>query len=110
VGRWSQSKRRGSTVPPAETLPAVPPPVLSELGVDLIQTSGAVPDVGGHIYFEEALSEEGPYTPRADGAWTAVKLWGLSGEFTGHWLRGSETGNGTTWATTRVYSEPYFVF
>jgi Neuraminidase (sialidase) len=71
----------------------------------MLQDADNSDDGGGTVKLYYGPSSTGPWTLFNTAAWSETMDWGPIDAFHGQYLRGSETGNGSTYAPTEVFSE-----
>jgi len=105
MGKWAQSRKRGSSAGPVITLPAPTKPALADIDDAITQSAQGTPDVGGIITLESAPTALGPWTPVNTAPWQDVYSWGDHADYLGLVLRCKETGNGVDFAGDSEWSE-----
>ena len=105
MGRWAQAARRGGAAPAAGPVGPPAAPTIRTAGIDLLQDSNSIPDVGGTVRLYRADTPGPPYTLE-DGpfAWSATYNWGeLAGYGPGYYVC-TETGNGVDYVGESAFS------
>lgn len=107
MGKWAQSRKRGSgeTVEIAVTPP--PAPTLSDDGSYLIQTANGTDDTDGSILLERGDTPAGPWNPVDVAEWATPYAWGSLAGLAGFVYRATESGNGTAYVGISAPSNVY---
>lgn len=100
MGKWAQSRKRGGGTAVANGPQPPPAPLLDASSEFLIQLATGAPDTGGSITLESSDDGGLTWTPIDTNAWQSVQNWGDVVFYGEVLLRGSETGNGTTYTGT----------
>ena len=105
MGRWAQSRRRGTGISAAPTLPAPETPELTLIGAEVRQLAQGGDDTGGTVRLESSGDGVSGWLSEGEWPWQANFNWGDGFEESGLYVHASEVGNGVSYSGPSAWCE-----
>jgi len=109
MGRWAQSKRRGSTGVNPGLLGPPPAPTLEVNDGHLWQYAQFEDDVGGRCQLWQSETENGVYSFYDEAAFQVNLDWGPAAAYADHWWKALQIGGGQQYVGTSDWSGALFI-